>query len=79
MAEHINSNGWILKAPQVQNAQGFSVRTIKDIEEGLKEAQNSVLGTFLFGIRDIARHLKIFTILKFLCSTFFWHLHSNWN
>jgi len=35
MAEHINGNGWILKAPYVQNAQGFSVRTIKDIE-GLK-------------------------------------------
>ena len=35
MAEHSNGNGWILKAPYVQNAQGFSVRTIKDIE-GLK-------------------------------------------
>jgi hypothetical protein len=35
MAEHINGNGWTLKAPYVQNAQGFSVRTIKDIE-GLK-------------------------------------------
>ena len=32
MAEHSNGNGWILKAPYVQ---GFSVRTIKDIE-GLK-------------------------------------------
>ena len=35
MAEHSNGNGWILKAPYVQNAQGFSVRTTKDIE-GLK-------------------------------------------
>jgi hypothetical protein len=36
IAEHINGNGWILKAPYVQNAQEFSVRTIKDIEGGLK-------------------------------------------
>ena len=35
MTEHSNDSGWILKAPYVQNAQGFSVRTIKDIE-GLK-------------------------------------------
>jgi len=29
MAEHTRGNGWILKAPHVQNAQGSSVRPIK--------------------------------------------------
>jgi len=33
MVEHTNGNGWVLKAPYVQNAQGFSVRTIKDFED----------------------------------------------
>ena len=33
MVEHTNGNGWILKAPYVQNAQGFSVRTVKNIDE----------------------------------------------
>ena len=51
MAEHSNGNGWILKAPYVQNAQGFSVRTINIcIRKDASRSVNNKVGVPIINI-----------------------------